>query len=134
MNRIQLGVAMLRDRACAQGGWNAGNGIVFGATLEPHIDSTAIALLALSDNADGHASKGLNWLRHACLNCSSAYSLAWSVIALLVHRDSTINYCVSNLLTALPVKFAAASVEVLSLSVIALNAVQGIANPFQVTK
>src|SRR2546430_1268738 len=29
-NLIQLGTEMLRDRACPQGGWNAGNGIVFG--------------------------------------------------------------------------------------------------------
>src|SRR4030095_16925973 len=46
VNRIQLGMEMLRDRACPQGGWNAGNGIVFGSALTPHIDTTAIALLA----------------------------------------------------------------------------------------
>src|SRR5438876_3683324 len=28
--RIRLGTEMLRDRACPQGGWNSGNGIVFG--------------------------------------------------------------------------------------------------------
>src|SRR5262245_10636171 len=43
--RIQLGMEMLRDRACPQGGWNAGNGIVFGEPLTPHIDATAITLL-----------------------------------------------------------------------------------------
>ena len=48
-NRIQLGTEMLRDRACPQGGWNAGNGIVFGSALTPHIDTTAIALLALTE-------------------------------------------------------------------------------------
>src|SRR5437899_3011396 len=42
VNRIQLGTEMLRDRACAYGGWNAGNGIVFGSALTPHIDKNAI--------------------------------------------------------------------------------------------
>jgi hypothetical protein len=124
---------MLGDRACPEGGWNAGNGIVFGAALKPHIDATAIALLALSDPIQS-AVRGLNWLRQACLNCSSAYSLAWSAIAFLMYRDSIINHCVRNLLRALPAKPAGASVEVLSLTVIALNAVEGTANPFQVTK
>jgi hypothetical protein len=31
---------------CPGGGWNAGNGMVFSAPLKPHIDTTAIALLA----------------------------------------------------------------------------------------
>jgi hypothetical protein len=46
INRIQIGTDMLRDRACPQGGWNVGNGIVFGSALIPHIDATAVALLA----------------------------------------------------------------------------------------
>src|SRR5438093_9886466 len=84
-NRIQLGIEMLRDRACPQGGRNAGNGLVFGAALKPHIDSTAIALLALSEDAHPAAVQGLNWLRQSCIDCSSVYSLAWSAIALLMH-------------------------------------------------
>src|SRR5262245_11224747 len=44
--RIELGTEMLLDRTCPEGGWNAGNGIVFGVPLTPHIDATAIALLA----------------------------------------------------------------------------------------
>jgi hypothetical protein len=56
---------MLRDRACVQGGWNAGNGIVFGSALIPHIDATGIALLVLTDDADPIASRGRNWLRQA---------------------------------------------------------------------
>src|SRR5215510_9755294 len=35
INRIQKGTEMLRDRVCTQGGWNAGNGIVFGSALIP---------------------------------------------------------------------------------------------------
>ena len=50
INRIRLGTEMLRDRACPEGGWNTGNGIVFSAPLKPHIDTTAIALLALTED------------------------------------------------------------------------------------
>jgi hypothetical protein len=74
-NRLQLGTEMLRDRVCPGGGWNAGNGIVLGSALKPHIDTTAIALLALTGNVDAAAGQSLNWLRQAFVECSSAYSL-----------------------------------------------------------
>ncbi len=47
-HRVTLGIEMLMDRACPSGGWNAGNGVVYGAPLGPHVDDTAVALLALS--------------------------------------------------------------------------------------
>src|SRR5437870_1240102 len=87
VNRIQLGTEMLHDRACPQGGWNAGNGIVFGSALTPHIDTTAIALLALTEDLDAPVVQALEWLRQASVDCSSAYSLAWSTIAFFVHQD-----------------------------------------------
>ena len=43
--RIDCGVQMLFDRACPGGGWNAGNGVVYGTVVAPHPDDTAIALL-----------------------------------------------------------------------------------------
>ena len=42
------------DRACPDGGWNAGNGVVYGVPLAPHLDDTAIALLALQPVAEFH--------------------------------------------------------------------------------
>jgi hypothetical protein len=45
--RVRLGVEMLLDRACVGGGWNAGNSAVYGTPLSPHVEATAIALLAL---------------------------------------------------------------------------------------
>jgi hypothetical protein len=45
--RLRLGTEMLIDRACPDGGWNAGNAVVYGVPLRPHIDTTALALLAL---------------------------------------------------------------------------------------
>lgn len=48
-SRLDRGVEMLVDRACPDGGWNAGNGVVYGAAVAPHPDDTAIALLALRE-------------------------------------------------------------------------------------
>lgn len=82
-DRIRRGVEMLLDRACPDGGWNAGNGVVYGALMTPHLDTTAIALLALQREreCDGFA-KSLSWLRQEAKNCQSAWSLAWSILAM----------------------------------------------------
>ena len=130
--RIRLGTDMLRDRACPQGGWNAGNGIVFGSPLTPHVDTTAIALLALTEPADGTAVQALNWLRASCVDCSSAYSLAWATIAFIVHQDEAVKHCISNLHRALSSRNAISNIETLSLAAIAIKAAEGNTNPFQV--
>ncbi len=132
VNRIQLGTEMLRDRACPQGGWNAGNGIVFGSALTPHIDTTAIALLALPEGKDAAAVQGLDWLRRACIDCSSAYSLAWASIAFTVHQDEALNHCIADLGKALSLIDAISNIEILSLAAIAINAAEGSSNPFKV--
>ena len=131
VNRIQLGTEMLRDRACPQGGWNAGNGMVFGSALMPHIDTTAIALLALTEGKDAAAAQGLNWLRHACADCSSVYSLAWSAIALAVHQDQALNHCVANLYRTLSSTDAIPTIEALSLAAIAIKVAENGTNPFE---
>jgi hypothetical protein len=45
--RVDLGHAMLLDRMCPGGGWNAGNSVVYGVPLTPHIDATSFAIAAL---------------------------------------------------------------------------------------
>ena len=81
--RIQRGVEMLQDRACPKGGWNAGNGVVYDAPMTPHIDATAIALLALrSEPRNRLIDRSLRWLEHQAVLCPSAWSLAWSILAL----------------------------------------------------
>src|SRR5207249_4961385 len=45
--RVIRGIEMLIDRVCLNGGWNAGNGVVYGVDLWAHVDATAIALLPL---------------------------------------------------------------------------------------
>jgi hypothetical protein len=85
--RLRLGAEMLLDRACVEGGWNAGNAVVYGAPLRPHIDATAIALAALRlhyQNPIVHAS--LTWLLD-CVRCPSANSLAWLILAAAAYRD-----------------------------------------------
>jgi len=128
--RIALGTEMLRDRACPQGGWNAGNGIVLGSPLTPHIDTTAIALLALTEPADGTAAQALNWLRAFCVECSSGYGIAWATIAFIVHQDDAAKHCIGSLHRALSSRNAISNIETLSLTSIAINAGQGNPNPF----
>jgi squalene cyclase len=129
--RIQLGTEMLRDRACPRGGWNAGNGTVFGAALTPHIDTTAIALLALSRVVEPEVMQGLNWLRQACTECSSAYSLAWAALALSVHQDPSRDHCIQKLRRVLSSGASISNIEISSLAAIAINAVEVNINPFQ---
>jgi squalene cyclase len=132
IDRIRLGTEMLRDRACPQGGWNAGNGIVFGSALTPHIDTTAIALLTLTEKNEPTVVRSLNWLRAAYIDCSSAYSLAWSAIAFRVHHDQAVNRCIANLRKALSSAGGIANTEILSVAAIAIKAAEANSNPFEV--
>ena len=81
--RIRRGEEMLLDRACPGGGWNAGNSVVYGVPLAPHLDAAAIALLALrSERSNNATASGLDWLERRAATCSVPWSLAWSVLAL----------------------------------------------------
>jgi hypothetical protein len=122
---------MLRDRSCLQGGWNAGNGIVFVAALTPYVDATAVALLGLADNADRITAKALDWLRRTCLDCSSAYSVARSTLALSMHKDGGLDECIDTLRRLLSWTSTISSIETLSLTAIALKLAEGYFNPFK---
>jgi hypothetical protein len=130
-NRIERGTEMLRDRACREGGWNAGNSIVFGAPLAPYIDTTAIALMALKDGTDPVAVQGLKWMRQALPNCPSVYSLAWASIAFSIHRDQAFDPAILHLLKALS-SATAVDTETLSLAAIALQVTEGRRSPYDV--
>src|SRR5580700_8858902 len=87
--RIHLGVGMLLDRACVDGGWNSGNSVVYGVALRPHVEATAIALLALQDEQRTEAiQKSLSWLRQSAARVDSVSSLAWSILSLFVYQES----------------------------------------------
>jgi hypothetical protein len=86
--RIDLGRAMLLDRACEGGGWNAGNSSVYGVPLRPQPDATAAALLALPQmRGDKKVIEALNYLSLTPPACRSPYTLAWAALALLLFRD-----------------------------------------------
>lgn len=83
--RLLMATRMLLDRACPEGGWNAGNSEVFGVALDPHPDFTAMALLALHGVVDRNQpiiSKSLDYLSLRLRKSESLYSLAWGVLAL----------------------------------------------------
>jgi hypothetical protein len=81
--RIRLGVEMLLDRACVDGGWNSGNSVVYGVPLRPHVEATAIALLALQDERRTETiQRSLAWLKQQATVINSASSLAWCILSL----------------------------------------------------
>jgi hypothetical protein len=81
--RIRRGVEMLYDRICPEGGWNAGNGVVYGFPLAPHADATALALLSLSSEPPNNfISASLDWLERRAETCFAPWSLAWTILAL----------------------------------------------------
>ena len=85
--RVELGIQMLIDRACPGGGWNAGNGVVYGNPMAPHPDDTAIALLGLSHEArEPLVTASVDWLERVAPALSAPWSVAWSVLALAAHR------------------------------------------------
>jgi hypothetical protein len=58
--RAMEGRRLLEDRCLPDGGWNYGNKIVFGRTLMPFWDTTALATLALGDSNREFTDKNLN--------------------------------------------------------------------------
>jgi hypothetical protein len=136
--RMRLGAEMLVDRACPGGGWNAGNGVVYGVPLRPHIDATALALAALQVHYHlpiVHSS--LTWMLNR-IDCPSAYSLAWVILAAAAYRDVR-----SDVLPALAIArdrlavlvedpSAVEDTSTIALAALALGLETG-TNPFEVT-
>jgi hypothetical protein len=96
-DRVNLGLEMLIDRACPSGGWNAGNGIVYGTPLAPHVDDTAVALLSLSARKeDPLVQLSLQWLNNVARALRAPWSLAWAVLALAAH-SGPVDSCLMSL-------------------------------------
>jgi hypothetical protein len=84
--RVDRGIEMLIDRACPDGGWNAGNGVVYGSVLAPHPDDTAVALLALCNRTQHPVVQtSVEWLEHTAPMLTAPWSLAWAILALAAH-------------------------------------------------
>jgi hypothetical protein len=88
--RVIRGIEMLIDRVCLNGGWNAGNGVVYSVALGAHVDATAIALLPLRGEPQRSAiTRSLDWLESRVRTCFAPWSLAWSILALDAHGRFT---------------------------------------------
>jgi hypothetical protein len=82
-----VGVEMLLDRACVGGGWNSGNSVVYGVPLPPHVEATAIALLALQDEPRGEiVQASVNWLESQAARVEAVSSLSWCILTLFVYQ------------------------------------------------
>lgn len=82
-DRIRVGEAMLRDRACASGGWNYGSSNVYGQELFPYTPTTALGLLAMQDQlSDPVVTRALASLRQNAATEPAPMALALAVIAL----------------------------------------------------
>jgi hypothetical protein len=79
--QIADGLALLADRECEGGGWNYGNPIVLGVTLEPYAQTTAMALVALQNAEPGLSQRGLAALRRVWPEERGGLSLALSLAA-----------------------------------------------------
>ena len=81
--RVRLAEAMLYDRMCVGGGWNAGNPLVYGVALVPRIGPTAWALLALLDRRHRQENqRSLDWLAAASVESPGPGSLALAHLCL----------------------------------------------------
>jgi hypothetical protein len=74
------GRKLLEDRCLPDGGWNYGNRIIFGQTLVPFWDTTALAALALGDSNRGLLDKNLDLLEKSLPELHSLLSNVWACL------------------------------------------------------
>ena len=135
--RLRLGTEMLLDRACPGGGWNAGNAVVYGVPLRPHVDTTALALLALRPLYDlPIVRNSLRWLLRN-VECPSAFSLAWMILAADVYKEvginvsPAVNLARDHLAALVQAPRAIEDTSTIALAALALG-LDPITNPFEV--
>jgi squalene cyclase len=118
--RVERGVEMLLDRACPGGGWNAGNGVVYGVPVAPHPDDTAIALLALRERGRNPVVQiGVQYLEGIAPTLTAPWSLAWATLALAAY-GRPIDSIYSSLV-AIPDLSSADDTSTLALACLALD-------------
>jgi len=118
--RVDRGIEMLMDRACPGGGWNAGNGVVYGTALAAHADDTAIALLALRGREkDPVVQDSIGYLERVAPTLTAPWSLAWAILALAAHRRRIASLCSS--LSAFPDLSGTEDTSTLALVCLALD-------------
>jgi hypothetical protein len=80
--RAVEGREILKDRWIQDQGWNLGNKIVYNNVLIPFLDTTALAILALSEKEQDLIEKNLTILENNLDQAQSFYSQAWIGICL----------------------------------------------------
>ncbi len=130
--RIDVAERMLRDRACASGGWNYGNAQVFDAHLLAHVPTTALALLAVQDRRPApYVESGLRFLAAQSSVERSGFALALSTLCLRRYGQPT-DRLMALIAAQLPVSVPLANVVTLAtLSVVLSDADEALA-PFTV--
>ncbi len=85
--RAQEGARMIIDRLLPSGGCNYGNTFVMGQELRPHLQPTALAMLALSGQPDatGTISKSLDYLSRELSPSTASASLSYGLMALAAY-------------------------------------------------
>jgi len=126
-SRLERGIAMLLDRACPGGGWNTGNGVVYGSAVAPHPDDTAIALLAVRDRPQqAVVQTSVDYLERTAPTLTAPWSLAWSILALAAHRRPIAS--LRNMLNAFPDLIQIEDTSTLALVCLALDHERSLAN------
>jgi hypothetical protein len=125
--RVERGTEMLLDRACPQGGWNAGNSVVYGSAVAPHPDDTATALLALTDRKEcSVVQSGVQYLERTAPSLSAPWSLAWAILALAAY-GRPVNLLHESL-AAFPDLWKTADTSTLALACLALDYQSGLSS------
>jgi hypothetical protein len=86
--RIRQGEMLIYDRMCENGGWNYGNSRVLGEALWPYPDVTAVALIALQDQAMSETNqKSLRALDAMLREAGSGTALGWGILCLTLYNQ-----------------------------------------------
>ena len=118
--RIEAGIQMLLDRACPSGGWNAGNGVVYGEPVAAHADDTAVALLALRGQSQEVAvTRAIAFLERVAPTLNAPWSLAWAILALAAYKRPFA--ALRQRLAALPSVTVSEDLSTLAVSCLALD-------------
>lgn len=81
--RIAEAERVLHDRECTGGGWNFGNGVVYGADLPAHVPPTVAGLIAMQDRPDtALVERAWRFLERQAPREHSLTALAGAVLAL----------------------------------------------------
>lgn len=88
--RVEEGELMIYDRMCEGGGWNYGNSSVYGDSVWPYPDVTAVALIALQDRRERKENQmSLRVLIDLAQKTDSGLALGWTAICLALYGENS---------------------------------------------